>query len=261
MNSLATGIDPPKLVITTSWDDGFPSDRRLADLLTQFGLSATFYIPRNSQRETLSESGVARLAVQFEIGAHTLDHLSLRTLDDATAHEQIAGSKQWVEQVTGKPCLVFCPPLGKYHRRHVTMIGQSGYRGFRTVEMASTSTPRVAGGLIEMATTIQAHPHQPLAYLKNALRRHRFAAILKSLTTWTTANWESRADPLIHDAQRHHGVFHLWGHSWEIDEHDQWKPLEVVCRRLGELVQSGQAVAMTNGALCQRISEHQGARG
>jgi hypothetical protein len=43
------------------------------------------------------------------------------------------------------------------------------------------------------------------------------------------------------------GVFHLWGHSWEIERFGQWENLDRVLRMMGEL--SPGALCLTNGEL------------
>jgi hypothetical protein len=40
----------PPAYITTSWDDGHPSDLRLADLLHKHSLRGTFYVPPENIR-------------------------------------------------------------------------------------------------------------------------------------------------------------------------------------------------------------------
>ena len=55
--------------VTTSWDDGHPSDRRLADLLAKHKIHGTFYVPcRNSEgRPVMRDAEVRDLAHSFEI--------------------------------------------------------------------------------------------------------------------------------------------------------------------------------------------------
>lgn len=239
------------LVITTSWDDGHPCDLQLADLLDRYGLPATFYVPRNSQRPTLDAHHVRGLSQRFELGAHTIDHMRLTTLPDAVARQQVAASKAWTEEVSGEACLMFCPPQGAFHRRHVRLFEELGFGGYRTVEMGALSRPRPIGNCLEMPTTLQAHPHAVSVYFRNAVRRRRLPALWLAMRHATAGSWVERARLLAAEAQALGGVFHLWGHSWEIDEHDQWEPLEQVLQMLAELVAAGLAAACTNGELCR----------
>ena len=80
----------PQAFITTSWDDGHPSDMRLAEMLARHGLTGTFYIPRSISTGVMPDSDIRRLSSNFEIGAHTLNHVFLPDADDTTARAEIA---------------------------------------------------------------------------------------------------------------------------------------------------------------------------
>ena len=47
------------------------------------------------------------------------------------------------------------------------------------------------------------------------------------------------------------GVFHLWGHSWELQEAGQWQRLADVFRIMREF--TGEAAAVTNAQVCQAV--------
>ena len=57
------------------------------------------------------------------------------------------------------------------------------------------------------------------------------------------------ARSLLHETVRHGGVFHLWGHAWELEAAQQWQRLADVLAMMGEFASS--AHACTNGLLCQ----------
>ena len=57
------------------------------------------------QLKELSDAGI-------EIGPHTRTHPSLTRIPEAQLHEEIAGSKQRVEQMLGISCRTFCYPNG-----------------------------------------------------------------------------------------------------------------------------------------------------
>src|SRR4029077_18107218 len=99
----------PAAYITTSWDDGHPLDLRIADMLAKYGLDGTFYVPRGAENDTMALDQIRKLSCAFEIGAHTLDHVVLTRATEEEAWRQIGGSKSWLEDVTGLPCLMFCP--------------------------------------------------------------------------------------------------------------------------------------------------------
>jgi hypothetical protein len=238
--------------LTTSWDDGHPHDFRVAELLTKYGLTGTFYIPKICDQGTMSPAHVRDLASSFEIGAHTLNHVFLTEVDDDTAEQEIAGSRKWVEDTTGKQCTMFCPPAGKYHPRHLRMIAAAGFIGFRSVEFLSLDPPRRqrADGLLEMPTTLQARHHSELAYLKNFAKRRAARNLWLYLLHAQSPLWPDKARSLLETTLRKGGVFHLWGHSWEIHQQHQWDRLEYVLKMMGEVTE--EAPCLSNGELCRR---------
>src|ERR1700735_3499371 len=108
--------------ITTSWDDGHPLDLRVAELLAKYGLSGTFYVPKTAETGTMTTSQVAELSRAFEIGAHTVHHVELTCTSGHQVWQELVDSKAWVEDCTGKPCPMFCPPKGMFSSRHLEQI-------------------------------------------------------------------------------------------------------------------------------------------
>lgn len=245
---------PRQAIFTTSWDDGHPLDFRIAEMLSRYGLRGTFYIPRAIETGVMSEAQMRELSGSFEIGAHTLNHVFLPTTDDPNAEAEIRDSKTWVEQVVGKPCPMFCPPGGKHSARHLEHVRAGGYVGARTVEMMSIDRPRLVNGLQIMPTTMQAHPHGPATYLRNALKRTSLTNAWNCLMRGSSGDWPNAAESMMRYTLAVGGVFHLWGHSWEIERFGQWKNLERALERMGEL--RGDAVCLTNSELIAQVQSN-----
>jgi hypothetical protein len=239
-----------RALITTSWDDGHPHDFRVAELLSKYRLTGTFYIPRSAPTGTMDETHVRDLATSFEIGAHTLDHVYLPDVPDVRADEQIAGSKKWVEDVTGRPCPLFCPPAGKFHRHHLKIMRVAGFIGLRSVEFMSLDHPREVDGLLMMPTTIQAAPHGSGPYLRNFAKRLAVRNFWFWLLYARSPQWAKNVRSLLKATLRRGGVFHLWGHSWEITEHAQWDRLEYAFKIMSEVAH--EAPCVTNGEVCRQ---------
>ncbi|MFC5477627.1 polysaccharide deacetylase family protein [Massilia suwonensis] len=66
-----------------------------------------------------------------EIGAHTISHPILTSLDDDSARVEIVSGKRQLEALVGKPVRLFAYPNGKvgqdYDARHVEMVRQAGF--------------------------------------------------------------------------------------------------------------------------------------
>jgi peptidoglycan/xylan/chitin deacetylase (PgdA/CDA1 family) len=212
------------LVVTTSWDDGHVLDRRVGELLARHRLSGTFYIaPRNREipaARRLDGRGIVELAERYEIGGHTLTHQRLTDLDPAAARHEIEAGKHELEDLLGRGLTSFCYPYGAYHAGHLSLAARAGFTLARTVRRF-----RVAAGPrpFETPTTVHAYRHM------------RDAAPAARLAGWRPARavrywrcWDDLAIAAFERARRDGGVYHLWGHSWEVDRYGDWGRLERV---------------------------------
>lgn len=231
----------PPAVVTTSWDDGHILDTRLAALLAAYRIPATFYLaPRNVEIEPgqrLSPAAVRDLATEFEIGGHTLHHLPLTSLDDAAAFEEMRTGRDVLEQLTGTAVTSFCYPLGAYRPVHVRLARKAGFRIARTVRRARLSP----GPLLELATTVNAYRHLVDGPQAARLTGFRPGAALKCFR-----HWDELAIRWFDRCLREGGVFHLWGHSWEVAARGDWHRLEKV---LAYVAGRPGVRYVTNGAL------------
>ncbi len=244
----ATNHAARSFLVTTSWDDGHPLDLRVAELLAKYGLPGTFYVPRASQRPVMNNSQIRGLSQSFEIGAHTLEHVMIDRLSDREASLQLSGSREWIEGVTGKSCQAFCFPGGRFRSRQLPLVRQAGYQAVRTVELLSTANPRRIGGLCVIPTTVQVFPHSPYAYARNALKRFSAPGLAWPHRSLLSRNWAALAKEFFLRTLERGGVFHLWGHSWEIEEQGEWENLENVLMTMSRCREELKGV--TNSELC-----------
>jgi len=91
------------------------------------------------QRQMLRPEQLTELeAFGIEIGAHTVNHPILKSLDDSDAEKEMADSRSWIEDVTGTTPSVFAYPNGKlgkdYERRHAEMVRSVGFVGAVTAD-------------------------------------------------------------------------------------------------------------------------------
>ena len=237
------------MIVTTSWDDGSVHDEKIAALLAKYGLKGTFYVPFAAPHGVMRPTQLRDLAAHFEIGGHTMTHLNLTKAPARTAREEIAASKRRIEDTTGRGCDMFCFPKGHFRREHLAMLRDAGFLGARTVELLSLGFARPRSGIAVMPTTIQAFSHSWMAYARNAVKRHSAASLPALVTAFRQRNWTTIARSLFQRCLRQGGVFHLWGHSWEIEEQGAWGPLEELMAYLSEW--RGRAIFLNNAEACQ----------
>jgi peptidoglycan/xylan/chitin deacetylase (PgdA/CDA1 family) len=188
----------------------------------------------------MKEQDILDLSRHFEIGGHTLQHLSLKKLPPYAAWEEIRGSYDWLRYLLGKDPLCFCPPYGEFTKRQLSMIHDTGFRLVRTTELLS---PRWSTGVLP--TTLQVFDHNRFTYFRHLLKRGR----LQNLGLWCGSGFSGDIFRLLdHYLQHiilHGGCLHLWGHSWEIEHHRQWRRLEKIFSIISHLpgisyVENGQ---------------------
>jgi peptidoglycan/xylan/chitin deacetylase (PgdA/CDA1 family) len=213
-------------MVTTSWDDGHPSDLRLAELLAKCGLPATFYVPIFGEdgKPVLGPTALRAFLIQgFEIGAHTVTHRELPTLDSAGLSREVCGSKELMEDRLGEQVRMFCYPRGRYDSRVIGSVEQSGFLGARTTRMFSKS---LKFGRFEMPTTLQAFPHPPMNYLKNLAKRRDLPGLARYFSKYARCgDWVEMGKDMFDDVLREGGIWHLYGHSWELEELGLWDQL------------------------------------
>lgn len=216
-----------KPYFTTSWDDGSIYDLRLASLLAKYNIKGTFYIPlkNKERRDSLSPAQINEIAEQFEVGAHTYSHTVLTEVRDSIAWNEIKGCKNALEDILGKEIKAFCFPRGKYNSLHLELVREAGFSFART-----TGYLRIFNVVDKqkrlMHTTIQFFPHKPRTYFISSLKRGDFEGFRIALSSFTNLNFTSFLNYILQQAEQKNGIFHLWGHSWEIQEYNLWNKLE-----------------------------------
>jgi peptidoglycan-N-acetylglucosamine deacetylase len=233
------------IVVTTSWDDGHRRDVRLARMLREYGLKATFYISPQDQefagRDLLTPEEIKDIASDFEIGAHTLTHRSLPRISPDEAESEILGSKTILEQITGSAVNTFCYPGGAYTEQHVQLVQAAGYRYARTVQRYAfdLKNPYKAG------TSLHIHNHRSVFELRRTARFARF----RPGEAWRFLEWGVLGRAMFDYVLREGGVFHIWGHSWDIDRNNDWDRLRDFFRYISAHPRVNYA---TNGELKAR---------
>lgn len=235
-----------ELLVTTSWDDGHPADRRVADLLERHGANGTFYVPcRNAEgRPVMRPSDIRLVAGRFEIGGHTRDHVSLTQLPPQAAEQQIDSNKSWLQDLLGHEVTGFAYVRGHHNRTVRRLVQKAGFRYARTVRNLSGAT---GPDRYRVPTTIQFFAHPDATYWRNYVSGgttlQRLALLRAVLGERRLAERVLKAACSCRDAGQ---AFHLWGHSWELDEYNLWDELD---RCLGRL-RDAHARFVSNAAWC-----------
>jgi peptidoglycan-N-acetylglucosamine deacetylase len=231
--------------VTISVDDGHPTDLRTADLLDKYGLGATFYVPAtNPERPVMRPAEIREISKRFEVGGHTMNHVPLRFLPRAKAWSEVIEGKTWLQNVLGRRVISFCYPRGKFNVRIAALIKQAGFIGARTCLFNLCDFPR---NPFFWGVSTHAAPKRRLIELRHALLEKNFEGawnyfhIFKGCTMWYS-HFLSALDHV----EVHGGIAHLYLHSWEIDNANEWQTLESIFWSIHERKSLSR---VSNGAL------------
>ena len=232
--------------VMTSWDDGHPLDLRISELLSQCGLAGTFFVPTVNRegRPVMNGAQLRELNSIHEVGSHTFSHHYLLDCSPEIANFEIVNGKQQLEQELGMSVSGFCYPGGRFNAETTRLIQEAGFRYARTIENLCFDTGPSSW---HIPTTLQFYPHSATTLAKNALRhlsREKVTLVAKRLRTPCFYDFlRQTAEYCAHAA----GTFHLWGHSWEIEEYGLWNELENFLRFLASL--SSSSMTLSGGIL------------
>ncbi len=134
------GVPGPGLA-ALSFDDGMENNVSvLAPILREYGIPATVYVvsglvgrpnpwmdPRARAR-MLTAAELRELAGSgVEIGAHTVTHPDLATLDAPACRREVQGSRDTLRDLTGAPVTTFAYPFFRYGPAAVAAVREAGF--------------------------------------------------------------------------------------------------------------------------------------
>lgn len=230
-----------KLIVTTSWDDGSILDLKLAELLEKYDIKGTFYIPKSYLDNPLQKKDLLTINERFELGAHTLNHVDLTKVSLSEAKKEIEGSKAYLEELLGYSIGMFCYPKGRYNEDIKKLVCTAGFVAARTCNYGNFSLP---DDPYEWQITLHASNGSPLITLKTW---RKSGISVKSLM-----DWEIRAKLLFDlalgscSSLEKGGIYHVWGHSWEIEKNNEWAKLERVLHYISRREDTSYVI---NGAI------------
>jgi peptidoglycan-N-acetylglucosamine deacetylase len=224
-------MEKKQLIITTSWDDGHALDLRLAELLDKYSIKGTFYVPiNNAEHPVMQPSELTLIADKFEIGGHTVNHIYLDKLSEEEARYEVSECKTVLQNRLGRTVDAFCYPGGKYSQRDIRLVDDAGFLFGRTTRLLHTAS---AIDTKLMDTSVQAFHHSRVTLTKHCLKAGFVLPIVQQLFFYKgNKNFPLLAEVLMNKIVSNGGVFHLWGHSWEIEEFGLWNDLELLLKAL-----------------------------
>ena len=132
---------PPPGLVALSFDDGLDDNHEvLLPILKEYGIPATVYvmtgyigkaypwIAEELDARLMTEDELRELAAAgVELGAHTVTHPDLSTLDHAECLREMVESRDEVERITGQKVTTFAYPFCRYGDAAVAAARDAGF--------------------------------------------------------------------------------------------------------------------------------------
>ncbi|MGI5989696.1 MAG: polysaccharide deacetylase family protein [Lachnospiraceae bacterium] len=192
-------------VLTASYDDGRPQDRRLVELFNEYGIKATFNI-----NSALTQDGripfdeFRELYRGHEVACHTAQHPTIERCPNEMIVQQVIEDRRILEKVMGYPVRGLAYPNGSFDERISSVLKSCGIAYGRTT-IASHSFKMPLDFLLWNPTAHHTDPELPKL-------TEDFVKLYKKQYTY---------------------IFYLWGHSYEFDTNNNWNVIEDFCRKAG----------------------------
>lgn len=188
----------PELKFVSSWDDDNELNYKLAELLQKYNLPAIFYLTNKA-----SEEMVKNLAGEFAIGGHSVSHNhEMRRFHQSVIWSEIVDNKTYLEKIIDRQITQFCYPRGRYNDKVIEQLKKAGFISARTTKILSVSPEE--HDPYEQPSTIHVY----------------------NRAEYDGVDWFDMAMQWVKHASDKDGVFHIWGHSWEVEKFSQWEKLE-----------------------------------
>lgn len=201
--------------IIASFDDACVHDLRLAELMKKYDIPTTFYWPYELEKsknvgrvkDFLTMQQCVDLSKEFEVGSHTVSHPHLTKINLKQARNEVFDSKKLWEDKLGKPITKLCYPRG-YTNALIKMLAKNaGYK-----EARGTKVCHLTPGT---------DPFDVLTTLHVGIDRIEY----------NNRSWEIFAREMIQKATED-SVYHIMGHSWEIEQFGDWNNFETLLKEL-----------------------------
>lgn len=135
--------EPPRTVVTLTFDDSLADQYQVRDLLAEQGMRATFFVitGRLGEKGSLTLAQLRQLAQDgHEIAGHTVNHLDLTQLSPDEQRSEICGSRAALADA-GFPVASFAYPFGKSDASTEQLVADCDYSSGRGVGGISVGRP------------------------------------------------------------------------------------------------------------------------
>jgi peptidoglycan/xylan/chitin deacetylase (PgdA/CDA1 family) len=180
----------------------------------------------------MDEKNVLSLSHKFEIGGHTINHTRINKVSSELFTNEITGCYNWLSDLLGTPPISFCFPGGVYNHEAIDHTLNTGFKVIRTTELLN---PWFDTHASVFPTTLQVYEHSKFTYIKHLCKRLKIQTLMLFMKSNSSNDLIKLLEFYLTHLQLNGGCFHLWGHSWEIEENNLWTKLEDIFKIMSDI--------------------------
>ena len=206
--------------LTFSYDDGVLSDRRLAELFDKYGMKATFNFTCRTKFSTDEEINEIFLSKGHEIAVHGANHRPNGNQRPIEGIRDVLDCRLELERRCGRIIRGMA-----YPDSGITFFGNFGnYEQVKNylTELDIVYARTLAGDNDRFELPNDFHAWVPSAH-------HDNPEIMEYIDKFLSLDLSKKK---TYHAKRHPRLFYIWGHSFELDNNDNWDHIEEICEKL-----------------------------
>lgn len=195
--------------LSFSYDDGREEDRRLVKILNENKLKGTFNLngDRIGTDGHVTASEIKTLYQNHEVASHTYTHPFIISLPKEDLLKEIMKDRERLESLTGKIVRGFAPPF--------EYVSESIYQVIDVCGFDYCRMPAIVSGFIP--------PTEFMRWGITCMHHQDILNILKQFENLSQKPWRTLP------------FFNLVGHSYELNENNNWEKIKKFCQKASEL--------------------------
>ncbi len=202
--------------VTLSYDDGQLYDEKMLEIISKYGIKATFNICSGCYGDEEHYTNLTKeKAIELynkhdcEVANHGKNHLPLTEVDRLVAFNDILEGRDDLEKDFRRIIRGFAYAYGVYNEDVIKMLKDCGI-----------VYARVVGSSEEFEL-----PHDWLRWQGTCHHENpRLMELIDDFLSEPKTTWFWHTYPRL---------FYLWGHSYEFNSNKNWDKLETICKKLG----------------------------
>lgn len=203
--------------LTMSFDDGKIFDRRLVQIFNTYGIKGTFHLISSRLGRTgyITAEEVSSLYENHEVSLHTHTHPTIAHMPNQQILYEIAENKKILETLTDQVICGMSYPNGSFGENVTEVLKATGVLYSRTT--LSTGKYTLPEDFLRWHPTIH-YARGTAAWSPNIT--HSKTLLLEKAEEYTQRpDW-------LNDLP----LMYVWGHSYELEDNDDWGVMEAFCQ-------------------------------